>query len=197
MRQFLADFSRSFISGLQGERTRVLMGEFTGYIQYPNGRQHNFANLQGHAGFTNESNELLDILQIYDKFPGGALQEHPMTGSNAGGMPAMFCAGAVPTWLCADIHTHPPPSLPRPSRALRQGPEAVFLLGQVLGRSVSPASMMTLSPSYYTSPPLARLPQTSTDTSAFRFPHSFSTAIFPCLVATPHTHTHTPRLQPL
>lgn len=53
-----------------GERTRVLMGEFTGYIQYPNGRQHNFANLQGHSGFTNESNELLDILQIYDKFPG-------------------------------------------------------------------------------------------------------------------------------
>ena len=54
-----------------GERIRVLMGEFTGYIQYPNGRQHNFANLQGHSGFTNESNEMLDILQIYDKFPGG------------------------------------------------------------------------------------------------------------------------------
>eukprot|EP00040_Diaphanoeca_grandis_P031161 m.185962 g.185962 ORF g.185962 m.185962 type:complete len:371 (+) comp32247_c8_seq4:525-1637(+) len=51
-------------------RLRVLMSQFTGYIQYPNGRAHNFANLVGDSGFTDQNNELLDILQIFDKFPG-------------------------------------------------------------------------------------------------------------------------------
>lgn len=54
----------------QGQPIRVLMGHFSGYIQYPNGRQHNFVQLNRYNEFLSKSIELVDILQIYDKFPG-------------------------------------------------------------------------------------------------------------------------------
>jgi len=48
----------------------LLMTQFTGYIKYPDTETHNFVDLQGHDDFADPSTEMLDILQIWDKFPG-------------------------------------------------------------------------------------------------------------------------------